>query len=79
MITRTKTKSGLDGWRAMLRDNYDGSFCSFVGWDQDYGIASRLGFKSAREAWEANPLIEGSVNPSDLRVVHRRQRKATIA
>lgn len=57
------------GWQCKLQKNYDNSFEQFEGYNETYGIATRLGFKSAQEAWDANPTIQGSTNPSDLRVV----------
>jgi hypothetical protein len=38
-------------------------------WDRTYGIVSRMGFDSAEEAWDANPLIGGSVYPIDFGAV----------
>lgn len=64
MIVRCK--SGLEGWRDRLQTVYD-SYEEFVRYDALYGIAIRIGFKSTERAWNKNPLIEGSVNPSDLR------------
>jgi hypothetical protein len=34
-----------------------------------YGLAERLGFDTPEAAWEANPLVRGSVNPGDYAVV----------
>ena len=56
-------------WHGKLRKNYDNSFKQFEACDSIYGIALRLGFKSAKEAWDKNPMIQGSVNPEDLSVV----------
>lgn len=66
---RTKCRSGLTGWTRKLRDNYDNDFEQFVAYSEMYGIASRLGFSSETDAWEANPQIRGSTIPSDLEVV----------
>jgi len=62
-------QSGLMGWQCKLRESYENSYAQFLRYDEIYGIAQRLGFTSAEEAWEKNPTIQGSVNPSDLRVV----------
>ena len=64
-----KCKSGLVGWYGTLRDQYQ-SFDEFAGYAETYGLASRLGFDSAEAAWQANPVVEGSVNLTDFRV-HR--------
>ena len=61
-------KSGLKGWEAKLQSVYT-NFEEFVAYSNVYGIAKRLGFKTATEAWNKNPRIEGSVNPKDLRIV----------
>jgi len=60
--------SGPKGWRDRLRKVYS-SLEEFVAYDELYGLAERLGFKSAELAWAANPLVEGSVEPSDYRRV----------
>lgn len=72
-----KTKSGLTGWRAHLQANYK-CFSEFESYSNIYGLHERLGFKTAEEAWDANPLLEGSVNPSDLRVVKTRKKTLTL-
>jgi len=61
-------KSGLTGWQCRLRKNYK-TFEEFESYDRNYGIAERLGFVSARVAWELNPTIQGSTDPSDLKTV----------
>lgn len=65
---RVKCASGLTGWQCKLRKNYT-DYLDFLVHSRVYGIAERLGFSSAREAWRANPVIQGSVEPSDLRTV----------
>jgi hypothetical protein len=72
---RVKCKSGLTGWRCRLRRNYS-SFSEFDSVNEIYGLAARLGYKSAATAWRYNPMIEGSVNPSDFRRAPR-TRKVT--
>lgn len=58
--------SGLEGWQARLRENYT-SFREFAGYCEAYGLLERLGYASAKEAWKANPVIQGSTIPSDFR------------
>ena len=67
-MKHVKCKSGLVGWQSRLKKNYQ-NFEEFRYYSEVYGIHERLGFSSAEEAWRANPLIKGSVIPSDLEVV----------
>ena len=60
--------SGLKGWQGRLREPYL-DFEEFVLNDEAYGLAARLGYPSATAAWEANPVVQGSVEPSDYRKV----------
>ena len=61
-------KSGIKGWQGRLCSNYK-NFDEFKCYSENYGIAQRLGFSSPKIAWKKNPVICGSVNPSDLSVV----------
>ncbi len=56
-------------WRSTLRDNYDDDFGQWLEYSDMYGLAGRLGFVTAEEAWEANPTIQGSTDPRDFKVV----------
>ena len=56
-------------WKGKLQKNYDDDYEQFVSYDSIYNIANRLGFKSAKEAWELNPTIQVGVNPEDLKVI----------
>ena len=67
-MRKVKCKSGIVGWQNRLQKNYS-SFSEFESYCETYQIHSRLGFKTALEAWETNPIIQGSTIPSDLRVV----------
>lgn len=60
--------SGVIGYQCLLRENYI-DYDEWVSYSETYGLARRLGFDSEKEAWEANPTIQGSVVPSDFRVV----------
>lgn len=62
-------RSGLKGWQQKLRKNYDNDFEQFKSYCEIYNIHMRLGFDSPEKAWETNPTIQGSSNPSDLKVV----------
>lgn len=56
-------------WIRRLQENY-GSFQEWKEYSKTYRLAERIGFSSAVSAWHANPLIQGSVNPKDFRVVN---------
>lgn len=55
-------------WRQKLQKVYS-DFEEFKQWDNIYSLAKRLGFRNAAEAWKTNPLIQGSTNPKDYRVI----------
>ena len=61
-------KSGSTGHSGRLNKNYSG-FEEFERYSETYGLAKRLGYKSAKTAWQANPIVEWSTNPSDFRKV----------
>lgn len=61
-------RSGEKGWQGRLKENYS-SFEDFEGYDQLYNLAYKLGYKSAINAWNANPVVQGSTNPNDFRKV----------
>ena len=68
-MSRTVTcASGLKGWQGKLRKQYS-SFEEFKEYAETYNIHGRLGFETPEAAWEANPEVQGSTNPDDLRVV----------
>ena len=79
MATTVKTKSGVKGHQGRLQADYD-SFQEFQHYDEEYRLAARLGFKSARECWDANPLTQGSTIPDDFcRVLEKQHLPATIS
>jgi hypothetical protein len=53
-------------WTGRLQKQYV-DFEEFAAYNEMYDLARRLGFESAEEAWEANPLITGSTEPGDYR------------
>jgi hypothetical protein len=67
---QVRCKSGIMGEKYRLRKPY-ANFEDFEASSDMYGVASRLGYRSAREAWDANPMIRSSVNPSDLEIVSK--------
>lgn len=65
---RVRTQSGIWGWRSRLRAQYR-DLEDFIGYAANHGLAERLGYASGEDAWEANPIVEGSTNPRDYRRV----------
>ena len=63
-------KSGLRGWQGKLRKQY-ASFEEFQSYAETYGLARRLGYRSIRACWDANPTVQGSTDPGDFRRVKR--------
>ncbi len=61
-----KCDSGITGWKGKLQDQYS-DFAEFEHLCEIYSIHTRVGYKTPQEAWDANPVIQGSVIPSDLR------------
>lgn len=61
-------KSGLVGNQNRLQKTYD-NFEQFKAYSETYGIHTRLGYKTPESAWKHNPMIQSSVEPTDLRKV----------
>jgi hypothetical protein len=72
-----KCKSGIMGWQARLWEVYE-DFELFLGYCEVYGLHTRLGYDTPRAAWDANPLVQGSVNPSDYRRVKESRPKPSM-
>lgn len=70
-VYRCRCKSGVMGWRTRIKNNYS-SFKEFLGYCEFFGIHKTFGFKSAEGLWKKNPVVEGSINPSDFRVYKRK-------
>lgn len=66
-MKRVKCKSGIVGWQCKLQFVYI-SYEEWESYSEVYGLADRLGYASPREAWEANPVVRGSVNLEDYEV-----------
>jgi hypothetical protein len=66
-------------WKMHLQEVYN-NFEEFKSYDSVYGNVKTLGFASAEEAWEANPLVQGSTNPRDYKVVgtYASEKKSTL-
>lgn len=65
---RVRCLSGVKGERSRLQSRYANGH-DWHAYSTIYGLAARLGFSSEWAAWNANPVIESSVNPGDFRVV----------
>jgi len=69
IIHGVKMQSGITGWRARLKDNY-ANRAEFRYFAETYGLIERMdGYIFVADAWNDNPIIEGSTNPRDFRVV----------
>lgn len=68
MRHNVKCTSGLIGWQGRLQENY-ANYEQFEAYAAIYSLHLRLGYEDSRAAWEANPVVQGSVNPSDYRKV----------
>jgi hypothetical protein len=64
-MKRVKCKSGIKGWQGRIQESYS-SFDEFSKYAEIFGLHTRLGYATPYEAWMANPIIQGSVNPSDF-------------
>jgi len=67
-IKRVRCKSGEMGEQYRLQDSYP-SYEEFMSYCVLYNIHGRLGYKTVKGCWRANPLVQSSTNPSDLRRV----------
>lgn len=65
-------------WKGNLRDNYSDNLEQFEAYCETYGIHTRLGFETPREAWNANPKIQVSTDPRDLKIIEMRFGTATL-
>lgn len=60
--------SGLRGTSEPLQHIYE-NFDEFKNYSETYGLHKRLGFRSAKAAWDANPRVGHTVEPSDYAIV----------
>ena len=63
-MKRVKCKSGVMGWSGKLHSVYH-SFEEFESYCTAYNCHQRLGYSTPKTAWQKNPVIKGSINPSD--------------
>jgi len=69
-MKKIKCESGTTEWKEHLQ-NVCENFGEFQLYSRLYDITRRLGFKTEEEAWEKNPLIQGSVNPRNFRIAKK--------
>lgn len=67
-MKRVTCLSGIKGYQCKLRESYD-SYSDFLEYSQLFGLAERLGYDSALDAWRDNPTIQGSTVPGDFRAL----------
>lgn len=68
MDKQAQLPSGRTGWRGRLHEVYS-SLDEWEAYSEMYGLAERFGYANPHDAWEDNPLLEGSTNPDDSRKV----------
>lgn len=61
---RTVCRSGKVGWTQRLQDRYPGP-AAFTARDEICRLAESLGYPDGDTAWQDNPQIRGSTDPSD--------------
>jgi hypothetical protein len=64
----TPYKKSVNVWNSRLHHTYS-SFEEWESYSETYGLAFRLGYDTAQEAWDENPMVQGSTNPSDFKKV----------
>lgn len=64
-MKRVKCKSGIEGYQCRLQENYT-SLEEFIQYSETFGLHKKLGYETPEKAWNDNPVIQGSVNPSDF-------------
>jgi hypothetical protein len=67
-------KSGRKGWQGFLRENYE-SIAEFQNTSEAYDLHGRLGYTTPAQAWDANPIVQGSTNPTDFAKVQLTERQ----
>lgn len=72
-MKQVKCRSGVIGWQCKLKKNYT-CFEEFRLYAETFNLHNRLGYKTPEKAWKANPTIQGSTIPSDLRKVKTKKK-----
>ncbi len=59
-------------WKDRLQNIYSNKE-EWLRYDENYGLSQRLGYDDPNQAWEENPLIQGSIDPKDYKKVIQEQ------
>ena len=62
---KVKTYNGLCCWQGRLRDNY-ANFQEWENYAEMFALHLRLGCNTPQEAWDKNPTIQLSRQPTDF-------------
>lgn len=60
-------------WKHKIRDVYS-SLEELQSYDEIYNIAARLGYENVIDLWRENPIIGGTTDPKDFRVISKREK-----
>ena len=66
-----KCDSGEIGIQSRLREIYD-NYDEFLVFNKMYNITERLGYNTPKSLWEDNPIVQGSSNPKDFKIVDKK-------
>jgi hypothetical protein len=73
IMKRVRCQSGIYGYQCRLRESYT-DFEQWRNYSRVFGLAERLGYEigndGIEDAWNENPIIQGSVIPSDFKRIH---------
>ena len=69
-------KSGIKGSQGTIQGRYE-TLEIFEGYSAIYDINTRLGYETAEECWNDNPIIRSSTDPNDLEIVGKNEREYT--
>ena len=62
--------SGEIGMQQRFKSIYD-DYQDFLVFDKMFNIAKRLGYDNPKKLWDDNPIVQGSTNPSDFKIVKK--------
>ena len=65
-----KCDSGEMGVQQRFKSIYD-DYEDFLVFDKMFNIAKRLGYDNQKKLWDDNPIVQGSTNPSDFKIVKK--------
>ena len=62
--------SGEIGMQQRFKSIYD-DYEDFLVFNKMFNIAKRLGYDNPKKLWDDNPIVQGSTNPSDFKIVKK--------